>query len=105
MILNINGHNYKVNYVEGLFINEGQWGKTSAPSLTIDIDADLITTVAGETTMHEVLEALNFWQNWELNHHLLTQINASLYGVLNTNKHLVTKLFFPEKKEKNAYAK
>jgi hypothetical protein len=93
MIININGHDYNLEYVEGLFFNEGQIGKISVPTLLIEIDKDLKPTVKGETILHEVMEAMNFWNNWNLDHHLLTQINTNYYAVLNNNKHLIRELF------------
>jgi hypothetical protein len=93
MKINICGHDYNLEYVDGLFINEGQWGKISNPSLSIDIDADLRQTIKGETLLHEILEGMNFWNNWNLEHHLLTQINTNYYSVLNNNKFLIKELF------------
>jgi len=93
MKANIVGHDYNIEFVDGLYINEGEWGIHKPNLLEIIIDNDLKDSVKGECLHHEMLEALNFWQNWVLEHHLLTQISSNIFGTLNSNPELLSKLY------------
>lgn len=92
------GHLYNVDFVEGLFFAERQWGRENSSKLLIEVDADLKDSAKAETLHHEVTEGLNFWQNWELDHHLLTQISTSIFGTMKCNPELV-KFLYPESRE------
>jgi hypothetical protein len=84
--VNICGHEYDFELVDGLYINLEEWGRHNASLLKIEIDNDLPESVKGETTMNEILEAIKFWQNLKLPHQVLWQISASLFSVFNNNK-------------------
>jgi hypothetical protein len=38
--------------------------------------------------MHEIIEAIKFWQDLKLPHQMLSQISSGVFSVLNNNKKL-----------------
>jgi hypothetical protein len=86
MKVNICGHNYDYELVEGLWATREEWGRHNSTLLRIEIDSDLPESVKGETTLHELLEAIKFWQDLRLPHQILSQISAGLFSILNNNK-------------------
>jgi hypothetical protein len=86
MKINICGHEYDYELVEGLWIGREEWGRHNSALLRIEIDKDLPDSVKAETSLHELLEAVKFWQNLNLNHQMLSQISAGLFSILNNNK-------------------
>lgn len=97
MTINILGHDYKLLEEEGMFFNTGNYGLHSYPKLEIRYDPDMKVSVYKEAILHEIIEALDYWLNLKLDHHQLTVLSASLYGVINSNKELKEKLFTEEK--------
>jgi len=96
--IQIGGHTISIEFVEGLVSYQEAYGIFDATNLRILIDKDTKKSVQIETFWHEVVEALNFFTEANLDHDkiqtfgvLLHQISQSLGGGCNAN---------PKKKER-----
>ena len=81
--LKILGHEYKVEHISGL---GGDCGVMSTAALTIGIDKGLQVSRRREVLLHEILEALNYHLELNLEHPVINQLSEGLYQVLADNK-------------------
>lgn len=96
MKANIFGHEYDVVAEEGMHFNTGNWGSHSYAKLEIAYDPDMKSSVAGEAIHHELVEAVNFWNNLQMEHHTIWLISGGMFNILKNNPEL-RKLIFEEK--------
>ena len=91
--IQIGGHTIKIEYQSGLVAYQEAYGVFDPTQLRILIDKDLSSSVKLETFWHEVVEALNFFAEAEMDHSkiqifgvLLHQVSQSLEGGPNVNR-------------------
>lgn len=66
--IQIGGHTIKVSRQKGLLDNLEAYGIFDSVELSITIDDSLTNTLAWETLWHEVVEAINFFSEADMEH-------------------------------------
>jgi len=91
--IQIGGHTIRVEYQFGLVAYQEAYGVFDPTQLRILIDKDLSPSVKLETFWHEVVEALNFFAEANMEHSkiqifgvLLHQVSQSLDGVKDADR-------------------
>jgi hypothetical protein len=84
MKINILGHSYEIIFVEDKdlpddsgrinFLTGELWLKKSNP-----------LDVSRETLSHEIIEAINWWGDLQLNHHQICILGTFLWGIIQEN--------------------
>jgi len=83
--MNILGYNYTVT-ADGEADIMGSYGRFhSKQHLQIQIASDLCAQQKMSTILHEILEALNYHLGLDLEHKIITALEAGLYQVLTEN--------------------
>jgi hypothetical protein len=82
--MKIMGYDYKI-VVNGDVDNNGAFGRFHGATQRLQISSGLCEQQTVSTILHEMLEALNYHNQWELPHPKLMSIEASLYQVLTDN--------------------
>ena len=85
----INGHEYKVIRDKGLENNHGVLGSCSLRTDKIFLDGDMSISHQEDVLFHEILEAINHFNELKLNHEYITCIAQNFYSILKTNKLIV----------------
>ena len=80
-MIRIMGHVYELEEVERL----GVMGRNSTEFLLIQLESSMPESQKLSTTLHEVLEALNKHNEWDLGHTLICSIEAGLFQVFSDN--------------------
>jgi hypothetical protein len=82
--LKILGYKYVIDYSNS--VNDiNTFGLFSSLDQKISIGNNLLEDQRASTVLHEVMEALNFHLNLDMEHHALTSLEAGLYTVLKEN--------------------
>ena len=82
--LKLFGHEYKVEYVDDWQDPLG-CAKFDGQQLLIRIDNNMPKSRREEALLHEIMEAINYHLEIELEHNKLCAISEVLYGILKTN--------------------
>jgi len=80
-------HEYKVSQ-KPLFLREGTAGTCRTQALEIEIDDAIPVSAQEEALVHEIIEAINYHYELELEHNKITVLGAALHQVLAENPHL-----------------
>jgi hypothetical protein len=83
--IRILGHPYTVEYVDDWQDPLG-CAKCESQLLQIKIDGSMPESRIEEALLHEIIEAINYHLEIELEHNKLTAISEVLYGVIKDNK-------------------
>jgi len=82
--ISIGGHTLKVLRKKGLLDDFDAYGIFDGVDLTITIDASLSNTMAWETLWHEVVEAINFFSEAEMEHKSIQVFGLLLHQTINS---------------------
>ena len=83
-MVKILGYTYKV-IRDGTIDMIGAAGRFHPKSQTLQIATDQCKEQEISTLLHEIVEALNYHQQWSLEHKTIMSLEASLYQVLVDN--------------------
>ena len=83
--IKIGGLNYRVSQVENLARDNGALGRCCGNSRTIEIDSNLDEQVKEKTLIHEIIEAINFENQLNLEHWKISVLESSIYQILKDN--------------------
>ena len=81
----IGGFTYPVMLVPELIKTDQCYGKVSNIKATIKLDEDLSPDIMKATLLHEILEALNAENEYNLPHRVIQGLATQLYQVINDN--------------------
>ena len=82
--MKILGYEYKLTN-DGDVDSMGAFGRFNSRSQELKIAGDLCEQQIVSTTLHEIIEALNFHLSWKLEHSVITGMEAALYQTLSEN--------------------
>ena len=82
--ISIGGHQLKVQRKRDLLREHSAYGIFDCVSLTITIDAELSNTLAWETLWHEVVEAINFFSEADIEHKSIQVFGLLLHQAVNS---------------------
>lgn len=82
--ISIGGHTLKVLRKRGLLDDHDAYGMFDGVDLTITIDESLTNTMAWETLWHEVIEAINFFSEAEMEHKSIQVFGLLLHQTINS---------------------
>ena len=85
----IGGHLYTIARDEKLISRAGLWGKCNHIDRVLNVDATISTRDYLCVLTHEFLEAVKTNRDFEISHHLLTNIEDSVFAMMVDNKDLV----------------
>lgn len=84
--IKMGGYTIQVEQVHDLMNDRQELGVYYPRTQTINMDADCTDQLKDEILIHELLEAIKFHYNLELEHHELSIISTVLHQVLRDNK-------------------
>jgi len=84
--LEILGHTYKVKKTNTLSASEGAVASCNTSLLEISIDTNFPESVQREGLLHEIIEAMNYHMELELEHNKIAALSEGLFAVLRNNK-------------------
>lgn len=87
--IKIGGINYKLKQMDNYARDFGMMGSHCGNSSEIIIDKGLAECRKYKTIIHEILEAINFEYELDLDHNKITTLETSLYAVIKDNKDLI----------------
>lgn len=87
--IKIGGINYKLKQMDNYARDFGMMGSHCGNSSEIIIDKGLIKDRKEKTIIHEILEAINFEYELDIDHNKITTLETSLYAVIKDNKNLI----------------
>ena len=82
--IDIGGHTITIHFQEGLVSYNQAYGLFDPTNLRIIIDSDLNASVQNETFWHEVVEALNFFTEAEMDHNKIQTFGVLLHQIANS---------------------
>jgi len=82
--VSLGGHSIKVIRKEGLLEHAEAYGIFDGIELTITIDKSLNDTMAWETFWHEIVEAINFFSEADLEHRTIQIFGLLLHQTVNS---------------------
>lgn len=78
--------NYKITEVEGLASNHNALGRQCGNMAAIEIDINIPEKVKRKVLFHEILEAINYEFELNLEHEKITILESSILGCIKQNK-------------------
>jgi len=82
--ISLGGHRIKVVRQKGLISTAEAYGIFDCEQLLISLDGDLEGSLLWETFFHEIVEALNFFAEAELEHQTIQIFGLLLHQVVNS---------------------
>ncbi len=82
--ISIGGHTIPVKRQKGLLEQSDAYGIFDGVALTITVDASLNDSTAWETLWHEVVEAINFFSEADLEHKSVQVFGLLLHQTINS---------------------
>ena len=82
--IRVGGHEIKIERRKGLMEFCDAYGLFDATNLTISIDDSLTNTMAWETLWHEVVEAINFFSEADMEHQSIQVFGLLLHQVIDS---------------------
>lgn len=86
--IKIGGLNYSVKKVKDLARDHDALGRCCGNSASIEIDMEIGKNVTDKVLLHEIIEAINFEYELNLEHPKISILASTLYQVLIDNKGL-----------------
>lgn len=83
-VLKVGGHDIQIVRQQGLMDFCNAYGMFDPTNLTITIDASLTNTMAWETLWHEVVEAINFFSEADMEHKSIQVFGLLLHQVIDS---------------------
>tara|TARA_R110000824_G_scaffold55027_2_gene151595 strand:+ start:2819 stop:3127 length:309 start_codon:yes stop_codon:yes gene_type:complete len=80
----VGGHTITIHFQSGLVSYNQAYGLFDPTNLKILIDADVNSSVQNETFWHEVVEALNFFTEAEMDHNKIQTFGVLLHQIANS---------------------
>ena len=80
----IGGHRLKIQRKKNLLTEQNAYGTFDSVSLIITIDDSLSDTLAWETLWHEVVEAINFFSEADIEHKSIQVFGLLLHQAVNS---------------------
>jgi len=80
----IGGHKLKIQRKKYLLTEQSAYGIFDSVNLTITIDDNLPDTLAWETLWHEVVEAINFFSEADIEHKSIQVFGLLLHQAVNS---------------------
>lgn len=97
-MIKIGGINYRIEYKKDLTRDRGHLGECCGNNATIGLDDNLDYNVERKVLLHEIIEAINFEYELNLEHNKISIFETALYQILIDNKELI-KSFWKEVKK------
>jgi len=85
----IGGHIYNIELNDKLISRSGLWGQCNHVDRVLRVDATIPTRDYLCVIVHEFLEAVKANRDFEMSHHLLTNVEDAFFGMLIDNKNLI----------------
>jgi hypothetical protein len=82
--MKIMGYDFKI-VSDDIVDDAGAFGRFHGKTQRIQVAVDICEQQKVSTVLHEIIEALNYYNQWELPHHTLMSLEANLYQVLTDN--------------------
>lgn len=86
--IKIGGLYYKTLEVKDLARDHSALGRCCGNNTTIELDSELKDSVKEKTLIHEIIEAINFEYELDLEHPKISILASAFYQVLVDNKNL-----------------
>ncbi len=83
-LMELGGHTIQILRTENLLETQEAYGLFDPINLRIEIDNSLTNTMAWETLWHEVVEAINFFSEAEMEHKSIQVFGLLLHQVANS---------------------
>lgn len=83
--IKILGHTYKVTLVDGYVTREANTGRCNSYLNEIHIAGEVVSSNQNEILLHEILEALDYRLELDINHPRIAVLSEALYQVLKDN--------------------
>lgn len=87
--IKIGGLNYSVKKVKDLARDHAALGRCCGNSASIEIDMEIGKNVTDKVLLHEIIEAINFEYELNLEHNKISILAMALHQVLSDNKGLL----------------
>jgi len=82
--LQVGGHEIRIERRQGLIEFANAYGLFDPTDLSITIDSSLTNTMAWETLWHEVVEAINFFSEADMEHKSIQVFGLLLHQVVDS---------------------
>jgi len=86
--MKIAGYNYKIIYSDDLLATSGLMGEFDKTKGEITIDTHLTDEQKKSTLLHEIIEAINYHFDLNLEHNKIMTLETALYQVLKDNNEI-----------------
>ena len=83
--LKIGGHEYSVTETDNLLRDSQAAGHSCGNGLYIGIDSSMPQSNKESTLLHEIIEQINYLNNLNLPHQVISTLETSLYQVFTEN--------------------
>jgi hypothetical protein len=85
----IGGILYSISKIKDLARDKGHLGECCGNNASINLDDDLQPDVERKVLLHEIIEAINFEFELNLEHNKISVLESTLYQVIIDNKELI----------------
>ena len=83
--IKVGAYYFKVYFEKNLSRSRDRFGEFRPSPQEIALDPDCTEDLQGETLLHEVVEALNWMYDMQLNHHIIALLGTGLHQILKEN--------------------
>ena len=88
MKIKLFGHEIDVMVDNNLEKNTGAYGQMSVNTLSMHLDGQLPQSVRLATIIHESIEAINYFNELNLEHNVISSISTGIFELLSNNKEI-----------------